>query len=203
MNFELVDNMFQLILLSVVSIISLILAIYKSSQQLLILAFAYACFGMGTFFWLMHIAIMGFAINVFYVAEILWETSYLFYLTLQIFRMGETKVKFSLPALIVAYFASSTVLCYRILGPSMFFAGVFSVIIAVIAYLTTYRIVKKMPKRNVDVAFLIIIVLQLSLYIISRFMNDYTHFNLYFAVDITLTLCLVSLLPLNYMEVTK
>lgn len=58
MNFELVDNMFQLILLSVVSIISLILAIYKSSQQLLILAFAYACFGMGTFFWLMHIAIM-------------------------------------------------------------------------------------------------------------------------------------------------
>lgn len=47
------------------------------------------------------------------------------------------------------------------------------------------------------------VVIQLLLYTISGFMEAFTRFNLYFAVDIMLTLSLVSILPLTAREVTR
>lgn len=47
------------------------------------------------------------------------------------------------------------------------------------------------------------VVLHLLLYTISGFMKDFTRFNLYFAVDIMLTLSLVSILPLTAREVMR
>lgn len=43
---------------------------------------------------------------------------------------------------------------------------------------------------------LVCVLLQIALYIVSVFMTYYTRFNLYFAVDIALTLSMASLLPI-------
>ena len=45
------------------------------------------------------------------------------------------------------------------------------------------------------------VVLQISLYSISVFIKDYTNFNLYFAIDIVLTLTMAALLPALKREV--
>ena len=47
---------------------------------------------------------------------------------------------------------------------------------------------------------LLCVALQILLYAVSAFMEDFTHFNLYFAVDITLTLSFAALLPLALRE---
>ncbi len=51
----------------------------------------------------------------------------------------------------------------------------------------------KRKKRGMDVFVLLIVFLQLAVYIVSMFIKDYSRFNVYFAVDITLTLNWVSL----------
>lgn len=43
--------------------------------------------------------------------------------------------------------------------------------------------------------------LQVLLYLVSNFTRDYTRFNLYYAVDLTLTLSMAALLPLTLREV--
>ena len=53
----------------------------------------------------------------------------------------------------------------------------------------------------VDCWLLLCVGLQMLLYVVSCFMADYTRFNLYFAVDITLTLSFAALLPLALREV--
>ena len=47
------------------------------------------------------------------------------------------------------------------------------------------------------------VVLQLLVYLVSDFTQDYTHFNLYFAVDITFNLSMAALLPLTLREVKR
>ena len=43
--------------------------------------------------------------------------------------------------------------------------------------------------------------MQVLLYLVSNFTRDYTRFNLYYAVDLTLTLSMAALLPLTLREV--
>ena len=52
-----------------------------------------------------------------------------------------------------------------------------------------------------DCWLLLCVGLQVVLYVVSGFMEDFTRFNLYFAVDITLTLSFAALLPLALREV--
>lgn len=92
MNFELIDNLFQVILMSGAAILSAGLAFRKKSRQLLILAFAYGTFAMGTIYWLLHLAITGMVPQIFFVAEISWGASYLFLLSLQIARTEKIKI---------------------------------------------------------------------------------------------------------------
>lgn len=72
MNFEVIDNLFQAIVLSFSSAAAVALAVRMQERRFLLLAFAYICFAMGTIYWLLHIVIMGMVPQVFYVAEISW-----------------------------------------------------------------------------------------------------------------------------------
>ena len=72
MNFELIDNSFQIIILGFCTIAALFLALRYKSRSLLILALAYACFCMGTTYYILYLVIMGKVPQVFYVAEISW-----------------------------------------------------------------------------------------------------------------------------------
>lgn len=45
--------------------------------------------------------------------------------------------------------------------------------------------------------------LQVLLYLISNYTHDYTRFQLYYAVDLALTLSMAALLPLTLREVKR
>lgn len=201
MNFEAIDNLFQAILMALSSVTAAVLAWRMKERMLLILSLAYICFAMGTIYWLLHVVIMGTAPQVFFVAEVSWGASYLFYLSLQIQRSEKMKVQFLILPTLAAILVSLHVVWYHILGPSHFLSALGALIMGAITYLAVLRLVKRMPGWRIDIQFLKIIVLQIALYIVSIHMTDFVHFNLYFAVDILLTLSFVGLLPLIWREV--
>lgn len=144
---------------------------------------------------------MGMAPQVFYVAEVSWGASYLFYLSLQILRSEKMNISFSIVSALAAAGTAWSVVWYHILGPSQFISDLCAVIFGAITYLAVLRLIRNVPGRRTDIHFLLILLLQILLYIISRHMTNFVQFNLYFAVDILLTLSFAGMLPLIYREV--
>lgn len=201
MNFELFDNLLQIIVLAAASASAALLGFRKQNRSLLLLAFSYACFSMGTIYWVLHIAIIGDITHIFYVSEISWGAAYLFFLSLQLLRSEHLKLRFSLRAAAGAAIVAAVVPLFCIFGPSYLVSAVFALIIGSITYLTLLRRESHLAGKKVDFMMLQIVVLQLTLYVVSAYLTDYTHFNLYFAVDFMLTASVVSLLPLVSQEV--
>ena len=65
-NFELVDNLFQIVLLFCSAASAGILALRDRSRSLLILSLAYVCFAMGTTYYVLYLVIIGIWPQVFY-----------------------------------------------------------------------------------------------------------------------------------------
>lgn len=101
MNFELIDNALQVTLLGLGALFSFIFALRHTSRRLLVLALAYSSFAMGTLFFVLYLVIIGTVPQIFYVSEISWLSSYLFLLSLQMFRSKELYIRFSWPAAFV------------------------------------------------------------------------------------------------------
>ncbi len=202
-NFELIDNFFQVTVLGFTAFIALILAYLHKSRRCLILSLAYACFFMGTLYYVLCLCITGDVPQVFYVAEISWIASYFFFFSLQIVRTENIRLHFSpIPAL-CSVFIAATILIFRFAGPSYLVSGLFAIPTSGIMYLSVFRLQCNMKYWLTDFCFVICIILQVLLYIVSMFIKDYTRFNLYFAIDISLTISLVTLLVLNLQEVIK
>ena len=53
MSFEVIDNLFQVVLLGGMSLAALVAALWRGSRKCLMLAFAYVCFTMGTLYYLL------------------------------------------------------------------------------------------------------------------------------------------------------
>ena len=70
-SFELIDNFFQIVVLLCAAAAAGIFALRRRSRDLLILSLAYACFAMGTMYYVLYLIIIGIWPQVFYVAEIL------------------------------------------------------------------------------------------------------------------------------------
>lgn len=64
-----------------------------------------------------------------------------------------------------------------------------------LAYLCFSALQKEKRLRPYEIALLFEMLLQILLFVASEFIRDYTRFSLYYAVDILLTLTLVSFLP--------
>lgn len=203
MNFELIDNSIQIILLAGMSLASLVLTLKYHDRRCIILSLAYASYAMGTIYFVLHVAIAGNPPDVFYVSEISWIAAYLFFLSLMIVRTEGTRSRLSLIPILGAIWVIVTVMIANIGGPSYFITGMFAFTSGSIAYMALFRLIHTTGTRKVDICLLVCIVLQLSLYLSSQFMKDFTVFNLYFAIDFALTGCLVALLPLTLMEVKK
>ena len=201
MNFELIDNLFQIAVFGGSACAAAALALHHRSRRLFILALAYACFCMGTLYFVLHLAVFATVPQIFYVSEISWIASYLFYLSLQIFRNDEKTIRFSWPAALTAAAVAAGAMLCRIFGPSYLVTGLFALTAGAIAYLSVFRLNTSLPYRRIDALMFACVILQLTLYSVSSLFSDYTHFNLYFAIDITLTLSLAALLPLNVREV--
>lgn len=199
MNFELIDNLFQVAILGGASLVGLILGLRHRSRHLLILALGHACFSMGTLYYLLHLAIVGDVPKIFYVAEVSWLAAYLCFLSLQILRAEQLHFHLRpLPALGAAV-AAALALIFRMLGPSRLMSLSFALTLGAIAYLSALHLDGRV--RGLDALLLVCLALQLLLFIVSISIGDYTRFNLYFAVDIALTLSLAALLPLTLREV--
>ena len=108
---------------------------------------------------------------------------------------------FSLPALACALLAAAVVLAFRIFGPSYVVSAAFAGVVFAIVYLAVWRLRRRGGGGLIDCWLLLCVGLQLLLFVVSVFMQDFTRFNLYFAVDIELTFSFAALLPLALREV--
>ena len=106
-----------------------------------------------------------------------------------------------LNTLFCALLTAAVVLAFRMFGPSYFVSAAFAGVISAIVYLAVWRLRRRGGGGLIDCWLLLCVGLQLLLYVVSCFMEDYTRFNLYFAVDIALTFSFAALLPLALREV--
>lgn len=72
MNFEIIDNLFQVLVLFSAMAASAVTACKRKSRDFLLLAGGYGCFMMGTLYYVLHLIITGDIPQIFYVAEISW-----------------------------------------------------------------------------------------------------------------------------------
>ena len=201
MNFELIDNCFQVTVLFCAALAAIAAAFRRKDRRFLILALFFICVSMGTLYWVLHLFIFGNVPQVFYVSEFSWLAAYLFLLSFQMVRTDRGRPALSLPALFCALLTAAVVLAFRMFGPSYFVSAAFAGVMSVIVYLAVWRLRRRGGGRLVDGWLLLCVGLQLLLFVVSVFMQDYTRFNLYFAVDITLTFSFAALLPLALREV--
>ena len=201
MNFELIDNCFQVTVLFCAALVAIAAAFRRKDRRFLILALFFICVSMGTLYWVLHLFIFGNVPQVFYVSEFSWLAAYLFLLSFQMVRADRGRPALSLPALFCALLTAAVVLAFRMFGPSYFVSAAFAGVMSVIVYLAVWRLRRRGGGRLVDGWLLLCVGLQLLLYVVSCFTQEYTRFNLYFAVDITLTLSFAALLPLALREV--
>lgn len=188
MSFEIIDNTFQVIVLAAMALLAFLLAFRRSSRSCLILAFGYASFMMGTLYYLLHLIILGRGPQVFYVAECSWMASYFFFLSLEILYWEGLRPPFSPFALAAGVVIAGVVMRVQVFGPSPLMSGA-------LAYLCFSALQKEKRLRPYEIALLFEMSLQILLFVASEFIRDYTRFSLYYAVDILLTLTLVSFLP--------
>ena len=191
MSFEIIDNGIQVGLFLLFALFSLIQGLHMQNRRFLMLAGTYACFSMGTLYYLLYLVIMGKVPQVFYVSEMAWMASYLFLLALCLMETRRYRGKLDVWVLGLTIVEAAMVIGWKILGPSYPFTIAFAVVTACIFYyaLLDYR----MEKRMLMLAMVLVIVWQLLLYIVSVFTTGYTHFNLYFAVDFLLMATMCSL----------
>ena len=201
MNFELIDNCFQVALLLCAALAAIAATLRHKDRRFLILALFFVCVSMGTLYWVLHIFIFGDVPQVFYVSEFSWLAAYLFLLSFQMVRTDGVRPVFSLPSLLCALLTAAIILAFRMFGPSYFVSAAFAGVMSAIVYLAVWRLRRRSGGGLVDCWLLLCVGLQLLLLVVSVFMRDYTRFNLYFTVDITLTLSFAALLPLALREV--
>ena len=188
MSFEIIDNTFQVIVLAAMALLAFLLSFRRSSRSCLILEFGYASFMMGTLYYLLHLIILGHGPQVFYVAECSWMASYFFFLSLEILYWEGLRPPFSPFALAAGVVIAGVVMRVQVFGPSPLMSGA-------LAYLCFSALQKEKRLRPYEIALLFEMSLQILLFVVSEFIRDYTRFSLYYAVDILLTLTLVSFLP--------
>ena len=203
MNFELIDNCFQVAVLFCAALAAIAAAIRHKDRRFLILALFFICISMGTLYWVLHLFIFGDVPQVFYVSEFSWLAAYLFLLSFQMVRTDWVRPLFSLLALACALLTAAVVLAFQIFGPSYVVSAAFAGVVFAIVYLAVWRLRRKGGGGLIDCWLLLCVGLQLLLVVVSVFMRDFTCFNLYFAVDIALTLSFAALLPLALREVAE
>ena len=121
MNFEIVDNIFQILVLFCVMTASAVTACKKKSRDFLLLAGGYGCFMMGTLYYVLYLIIMGKVPQIFYVAEISWLAAYLFFLSLSLSRRDLHGKLPGVVSVLGAVVIVCLVMAFQIFGPSLFF----------------------------------------------------------------------------------
>ena len=83
--------------------------------------------------------------------------------------------------------------CFQIFGPALLFSLCFAVTEGTIVLRCMEVIRRERKKHLLDSILLLVSWMQVALYIVSEFLSDYTRFNFYFVVDMVLTLTMASM----------
>ena len=134
------------------------------------------------------------------MAEISWIAAYLFYLSVSLFQK-DIQMKGCNMAVVCALVYTVISVVFKIMGPSPVTTIAFAVTVGTIAYRSVWGLCQNSSDKLLDVLFLLMLTFQLGVYIVSVFIKDYTRFNLYFLVDILLTLTMTALFPTLKKEV--
>ena len=118
-----------------------------------------------------------------------------FFLPLEILYWEGLRPPFSPFALAAGVVIAGVVMRVQVFGPSPLMSGALALTFGTLAYLCFSALQKEKRLRPYEIALLFEMSLQILLFVASEFIRDYTRFNLYYAVDILLTLTLVSFLP--------
>lgn len=193
MSFEIIDNLFQVLVLFGAMIASAVTACKRKSRDFLLLAGGYGCFMMGTLYYVLHLIITGDVPQIFYVAEISWLAAYLFFLSLSISRRSIKGIVPSVISISCAVLIVCLIFAFQIFGPALFFSLCFAVTEGTIV-LRCMEVIRRERKKHLPELILLLVAwLQVALYIVSDFFSDYTRFNFYFVVDMVLTLTMASM----------
>lgn len=203
MNFEIIDNIFQVIVFSLIVVADIVCWFLHKNRLYIILALAHSCFMMGTLYFVLYLVIRGKVPQFFYVSEISWIASYLFLHSYQIVGYKGQRMKISVIPLICGIGVAIISIWSGIFGPAILSTGVFTLAAGAIVYISVFQILYGDAPYKSSICILLCIILQVSLYISSSFFHDYTRFNLYFCIDIVLTISMAMLLPCTFMEVEK
>lgn len=198
-NFELWDNLFQIIALFMAILADGILAVKYRSRRIVALTCDHGCFMLGTIFYTLHLSIMGDIPRIFYVSDIAWIAAYLFLLLMMVLRIEKYGEKIELKLLPSVFFiiVCCAAIYAEVVGPSKIMSLCIGLICGATVYLSALEISRGFKQNGkiqaVDLMVNIRIILQIILYEISDYMSDFVNFNLYFAVDIMLTLNMVGI----------
>ena len=207
MNFEIIDNVFQVTMFFLVVIADVVCWLLRKNRLYLMLALEHGCFMMGTLYFVLYLAIRGTVPQIFYVAEISWIASYLFLHSYQIVRCRKQKQRFSLIPMFCGVCLAVVAMRSQIFGPALLSTGAFALTGAAIVYVSVFQILygdrEKKADIKTNICLLLCVILQLTLYISSYFIHDFTKFSLYFVIDFILTIMQVMLLPCTLLEVQK
>ena len=203
MNFEIIDNIFQVTVFLLVTVGDIICWFSKKDRLYIILALAHSCFVMGTLYFVLHLAIRGIVPQVFYVAEISWISCYLFLHSYQIARYKKYKMHWRLIPVLCAAGFSVIAMLSNIFGPALLSTGAFSLTGSAIVYVGVYQLLYGKGPHKTTICLLLCVILQVTLYLSSFLFTDYTKFNLYFVIDFVLTISHAMVLLCTYLEVRE
>lgn len=206
-NFEIFDNTFQLVLLLSMCLATNILHWRTGDHRYFILGCGYSSFFLGTLFYLLHLVILTYVPQIFYVSEISWLGSYLFFLSLLGSKWQREKGRFYILPGLVAVLVFACSMGLHIFGPSPLLSISFATTIGAIVFLSVSGLKsgknKKTSSKPLYLNMVLLVLFQLSVYLTSVFTTDYTRFNLYFTADILLTLTMAGLLFSLHWEVSR
>ena len=203
MNFEIIDNVFQVAVFFAAALGDMVYWFYKRDRLYIILALVHSCFMMGTLYFVLHLVIRGVVPQVFYVSEISLIASYLFMHTYQIVRYRIKKIRIAKIPVICGAGVLIASMWSGIFGPVFLTTGIFAMVAGVIVFIAVFRILYEKEPHGVCYCMIVCVVLEVALYVSSNFIHDYTKFNLYFLIDFVLTIVNMLLLPCTVWEVSR
>lgn len=203
MNFEIIDNVFQVTVFFLIMVADVVCWFLRKNRLYVILALAHSCFMMGTLYFVLYLAIRGVVPQVFYVSEISWIASYLFLHSYQIVRYKKQRMNIAIIPLVCGIGMAIISIWSEIFGPAILSTGAFALAAGAIVYVSVFQILYGNKPHKTNICLLLCVILQVSLYISSSFIHDYTKFNLYFSIDITLTIFHALVLLCTLLEVKK
>ena len=203
MNFEIIDNIFQVIVFSLIVVADIVCWFLHKNRLYIILALAHSCFMMGTLYFVLYLVIRGKVPQFFYVSEISWIASYLFMHTYQIVRYRIKKIRIAKIPVICGAGVLIASMWSGIFGPVFLTTGTFAMVAGVIVSIAVFRILYEKEPHGVCYCMIVCVVLEVVLYVSSNFIHDYTRFNLYFLIDFVLTIVNMLLLPCTVWEVSR